>query len=295
MHTSLPESSWNPAHVRFVTIRAALVVSLCVLAWPPVAHAVEVWSTDEEFTYGFLILPIALAIIVWRRHALQRSVGRGENKGLIIVICAILLLLISRRTGINALGGLSISPLLFGVAMYLWGRAAAQVLAFPAVFLAFGLGLYRGLLNSLGFALQDITARGAVLSGQAVGLNVVRDGLVLHSGSASPQFAFVVAQTCSGMSSLLSLLALAALWMYATRGSIAGRLLVFAGVLPLVIVANTLRVTLVLVIAAGFGEGAALGFFHGASSLVLFGVAVIGLLVISRTVGCRLPTLATSF
>jgi exosortase len=147
----------------------------------------------------------------------------------------------------------------------------------------------------VGFALQEVTAAGAAWTGPLVGLDVVRDGLVLHSTTASPAYAFVVAQACSGMSSLLSLLSLAALWMYATRGSLSGRVAVFAAVLPLVVVANTVRVTLVLLVGASFGENAALGFFHGASSLVLFGVALTGLLGVSRIVGCKLPTFATSY
>jgi exosortase/archaeosortase family protein len=122
----------------------------------------------------------------------------------------------------------------------------------------------------------------------------VRDGLVLHSASSTPEFAFIVAQTCSGMSSLLSLLSLAALWMYATRGGVGARVIVFAAVLPLVLVANTTRVTLVLLIASLFGQDAALGFFHGASSLILFGLALAGLLLVSRTVGCKLQVFATS-
>lgn len=276
-------------------VRLGLILAIGIVVYPALAHAVEVWSTDEEFTYGFLILPIALAILWWRREALRRSIGGGNRIGLLLVGGAIILTLVSRRTGINTLAGLAVSPILVGVAVYLWGWRAGRVVAFPAGFLVFGLGLYRGLLNSVGFALQDVTARGAALSGQAIGLHVVRDGLLLHSGTTSPQYAFVVAQACSGMSSLLSLLSLAALWIYATRGPLPGKLAVFLGVVPLVIIANTLRVTLVLVVAATFGEDAALGFFHGASSLVLFGLALVGLLMLSRTVGCKLPTFATSF
>jgi len=276
-----------------LSLRLALILVLGIVVYPAFAHAVEVWSTDEEFTYGFLIPPIALAILWWRREALRRSIGRGSGIGLLIVAGAVILTLVGRRTGINTLAGLAVSPLLGGVAVYLWGWRAGRVVAFPVGFLVFGLGLYRGLLNSVGFALQDLTAKGAALSGQAIGLNVVRDGLLLHSATDSPQYAFVVAQACSGMSSLLSLLSLAALWIYATRGRLPGKAAVFLGVVPLVIVANTLRVTLVLVVAAAFGEDTALGFFHGASSLVLFGLALVGLLMLSRTVGCKLPTFAT--
>jgi hypothetical protein len=46
-------------------------------------------------------------------------------------------------------------------------------------------------------------------------------------------------------------------------------------------------------LANWMGQDAALGFFHGASSLVLFGVAVLGLVLVSRMVGCRVTIFAT--
>jgi exosortase len=275
--------------------RLALGLALGLLVWPAFAHAIEVWSTDEEFTYGFLIPPIALGILWWRRAALRSAVGQGHASGLVIVVAAIVLMLISHRAGINALGGVAVTPLLIGITVYLWGWRAGRAVAFPSTFLIFGLGLYRGLLNSAGFLMQDITAGGATLAGRSIGLEIVREGLLVHSSAtASPQYAFVVAQACSGMSSLLSLLTLASLWIYATRGSLPGRAAVVLAVVPLVVIANTTRVTLVLLIAANFGQDTALGFFHGASSLVLFGMALVGLLAVSRIVGCKLPAFATS-
>jgi exosortase len=268
-----------------------LSVAVALFVLPAFIHGVEVWSTDEEFTYGFLIPPLVVGIIWWERASLSGNMGRGAWPGLLIVIAAMVLALIGKRAGIHALAGVATSPLLWGIAVYLWGWRAGRVLAFPLGFLVFGLGLYRGLLSSLGFALQNITAVGAAWSGHLLGLSVVRDGLILQSSS----FAFVVAQTCSGMSSLLSLLALAALLVYATRGSLPGRFAVILSVTPLVLLANTARVTLVLVVATWFGQDAALGFFHGASSLVLFGSALGGVIAVSRVVGCRLPAFASSF
>jgi exosortase len=283
----------DPARLQRVAPAFALGLVLAVAVLPALAHAIDVWSTDEEFTYGFLIPPVALAMLWLQRKALNRAVGRGQTSGLLVVIGALALMAVSHRTGIHNLAGIAVSPLLIGVAAYLWGWRAARVVSFPSIFLIFGLGLYRGLLNSVGFALQDATAAGAGWVGPFIGLDVVRDGLVLHSTASAPEYAFVVAQACSGMSSLLSLLALASIWIYATRGSTAGRAAVLLGVLPLVVLANTARVTLVLLVAAHFGEDAALGFFHGLSSLVLFGLALAGLLMLSRAVGCRVPTFAT--
>ena len=260
-----------------------LGMATAALLWPAVMHGIEVWSTTEEFTYGFLIGPIALAVIWWRRKALLASIGPGASPGLVVVAIALLVYLFGERLGIHAIAGLAVSPLLFGAAVYLWGWRAGRVLAFPFAFLAFGLGVYRGLLDTFGFALQGITAVAAAGIAHVAGIAVVRDGLVL----SSDRFAFIVADTCSGMSSLVSLLALAALWTYAARGSLPGRLVVLLSVAPLTIAANSFRVALVLLVANSFGQDAALGYFHGASSLVLFGIALTGLLCVSRLVGCR--------
>jgi exosortase len=264
-------------------IPLGVLLATIAVVWPAFAHAIEVWSTTEEFSYGFLIPPVALGVIFFRRRALLDSIGQGARSGLILVVASLVGLLAAERMGIHALAGVAVSPLLLGAAVYLWGWSAGRVLAFPFGFLVFGLGVFRGLLDTFGFALQSITAVGAGAFAQLLGLPVVRDGLVL----SSDRFAFIVAEPCSGMSSLVSLLALAALWTYAARGSLTARAAVLLSVAPLAIVANSVRVTMVLVVANWFGQDAAIGFFHGASSLVLFGLALGGLLAVSRMVGCR--------
>jgi exosortase len=259
-----------------------------LLCWPAFAHAVEVWSTTEEFSFGFLVPPVTLLLLWLHRAELRRSIGPGANVGLLVVGAALALYLLAHRVGINALAGLAVVPLLWGCVLYLWGWRAARVAAFPIGFLAFGLALFRGLLDSVGFAMQGLTAAGAGAITGAVGLGVVRDGLVLRAND----FAFIVAEPCSGMSSLVSLLALAALWTHVADGRIGARLAVLLAVPPIVLVANTLRVSLVMFIASAYGQDAAVGFFHGASSLVLFGIALTSLIALSRLVGCRTPRLA---
>jgi exosortase len=266
-----------------VLLPLGLAVATLAVVWPAFAHAVEVWSTTEEFSYGFLIPPISIGVIWFRRQALLRSLGSGAQGGLVLVVLSLLALLGAERMGIHALAGIAVSPLLLGAAVYLWGWAAARVLAFPFGFLIFGLGVFRGLLDTVGFALQGITALGAATLSGLIGVPVVRDGLVL----SSDRFAFIVAEPCSGMSSLVSLLALGTLWTYVARGSMTSRAAVLLSVAPLAIFANSARVTMVLVVAHWFGQDAALGFFHGASSLVLFGLALSGLLMVSRLVGCQ--------
>jgi exosortase len=175
--------------------------------------------------------------------------------------------------------------LVWGIVVFGWGWAAARIVAFPIGLVTAGLAMQATLLSGLGFALQAITATGSGLVAHMLGLPVVREGLLLRA----PTYAFVVSDACSGMSSLVALLLLAVIWIYAAQGRFLARGLVVAAVLPLVVLSNTTRVSLVLLVADRFGEDAALGFFHGASSLVLFGIALLGLLLVSRMVGCRVP------
>jgi exosortase len=261
-----------------------LAVATAVFIAPAIGHAIDLWSTTEEFSYGFLIVPISVALVVFRRDRLRDFRLEGADAGLLVSVGAIITFVIAERADIHAIAGLAISPLLFGIALQLFGWRAAREVAFPIAFLAFGFGPYRGLLDSLGFALQVITAHGVATLSTTLRLPVVLDGLVLQL----PGFAFVVAEACSGMSSLLSLLALSSLWIYLASASLPARAAVIVSVLPIVIVANIVRITLVLIVALRFGPDAATGFFHGASSAVLFGVAIVGLLTFSRVVGCRL-------
>ncbi len=280
----IPTAKLKSIGAPYTLLPIGLAVGTLAVIWPAFAHAIEVWSTTEEFSYGYLIPLVSIGVIFFRRQALLSSIGRGALGGLVIVIASLATLIAAERLGIHALAGIAVSPLLFGAAVYLWGWSAGRMLAFPFGFLVFGLGVFRGLLDTVGFALQGITAVGAGTLASLVGVPVARDGLVL----TSDRFAFIVAEPCSGMSSLVSLLALAALWTYVARGSVTARAAVLLSVAPLAIFANSARVTMVLVVAHWFGQDAAIGFFHGASSLVLFGLALGGLVAVSRLVGCQL-------
>jgi exosortase len=267
--------------------RAALPIGLVVvvtaLIWPVISRALAVWSTDEDLHFGLLVPPLALLLVWWRRVAVRRSLGPGAPVGLLVVIGAIVALVICERLWARSPAAAAAGMLLWGVVVYLWGWSTARVLAFPIAWLTFGLALQPTLLSGVGFVLQHITAVGAELVSNVVGVPVIRDGLLLRTGPA----AFIVAEACSGMNSLLALTALALLWLHVCQGRPVARLTLVGSVLPLVLMANVTRVALVLLVADRFGQDAAIGFFHGVSSLLLFGMALGGFVIVGHTVGCR--------
>lgn len=259
-----------------------VIAALALLYLPVFVHAITVWATDEEFSFGFLVPPIAFVIVWLRRAALCRALGRGHNGGLILFAGGLLLLLVSARSGIHAIAGASFALTALGAAAYLYGLAAARVMFFPVAFLTVGLCLYRGLLASVGFTLQGLTARYAATAAALVGVPVHRTGVDLFAG----RFHFVVAEACSGLSSLLSLLCLGMLIVGFAQTSLPRRLLLILLIVPIVLIANVIRVTLVLTLAQIFGLAVAQGFIHGFFSAALF-LAALGLFYLSGSVlGC---------
>src|SRR5581483_1213802 len=104
------------------------------------------------------------------------------------------------------------------------------------------------------------------------GVPVRRSGFDLFVG----RFHFVVAEACSGLSSLLALLCLATLIVGLAHSSPARRIILILLVVPIVLTANVIRVTLVLTLAQVFGLAVAHGFVHGFFSAALF-LAALGL------------------
>ncbi len=270
---------------------AAVALALGLLFVPIFAHAFVVWTTDEEFSFGLLAPPLACWVIWLRRHALIASAGPGRTIGLLPMCVGFLILLAGTRSGVHALSAAAFLPTVLGVTLYLHGTLSARLLAFPVAFLTVSLCLYRGFLSSLGFAMQQFTADASATIASLLGAQVRRSGVDLFVGP----FHFVVAETCSGMNSLMALLCLGALVAGLTRASFPRRLVFLALILPIVLVANTIRVTLVLLLAPPFGLAIADSALHGTLSAVLFLTAFALFLVAGRMLQClpRLDDLAS--
>jgi exosortase len=273
-------------------VRPALPLSLAVAALPGAAialvytpallHGFDVWRSDQELSFGFLVLPAAGALLALRRRELAAGVGPGHPIGLAALAGGLVLLVAGTRANVHALAAASLLPVALGTLAFLHGLAAARVAALPVALVAAGLSLYRGLLAPLGFWLQQVTASASAGVASAAGVPVARSGVDLFTAHVH----LVVAEACSGMDSLLALLCLGALFIGVVRAPAARRLLLMALVLPIILVANVLRVTLVLVLSEPFGRAVAQGLPHELLSASLFVAATLLFLAAGLVLRC---------
>jgi exosortase len=246
-----------------------VALGIAALYVPVLAHAIDVWRLDQELSFGFLVPPAAAAVVWLRRRRLRSMLATGSSLGLIVLLAGLLLFVAGLRSGVHAIAGVSFLPTVLGAAAYLYGLPVARMLAPPAALLSAALSLYRGLLSPLGFALQDLTARGSATLASVWGVPVRRSGVDLFVGDVH----FVVAQSCSGMDSLLALLCLGLLVVALASASWPQRMLLLALVVPVVLAANVLRVATVLLLSEPFGAAAGEGLPHQALSATVLLIA----------------------
>ena len=99
-----------------------------------------------------------------------------------------------------------------------------------------------------------------------------------------PGVSVVVDDTCSGLRSLISLIALSTLW---TSLMPAGskrwqKLTIVAASIPIALISNMVRILVLVLLSAIYGPQIAEGFIHYGSGFVVFGIALAALAWLSQ-------------
>jgi exosortase len=224
------------------------------------------WWDDPNYAHGFLV-PLFSGFLVWqRRKQLSSLPANGSWIGLPVLLAGVVALLLGQIGVELFLMRSSLIVILAGLVLFHCGRDSFRVLAFPLFFLFFMVPLPATLFYAVAFPLQNLAARNAAWMLDALGVPVLLDGNVIHLTKLS----LGVAEACSGIRSLISLLSVAVAWAALTlSGSFAIAVFVIA-VVPITILANVGRVVITGLIGQWFGVEYAEGFFHTLSSWLVF-------------------------
>ena len=276
--------------IKKTTIFIALILSL--LYFRTFIWLVNAWLTDPYYSHGFLI-PIICAFIAWRNIRKSKNTINSKadstpfKPGIYIFAFGLILYVVGF---INIFPFLSACSFLFtasGLILYFYGKLVMRSFLFPIAFLIFAIPLPFVFLEKVAYVLQAAAAYYPALFVELLGIPVTRTGAEIQLGDAS----FVVGLPCSGMNSLISLLALAAVFIYILRCPLYKKICLFCATIPIAIFANILRVTSLLLIANAYGAETATGFFHTLFSPLLFIIALIVLILITVIIGCKVKQL----
>jgi exosortase len=238
------------------------------------------WTSDDNYSHGFFVLPLALYFAWQRRDDLRNARLRPSVAGLILLSISLLVLLAGRLGAELFLTRVSLIGVIGGIILFVWGRDHFRMLAFPLAFLILMIPLPAIIFNQIAFPLQLIASRAGETVLSLSGIPVLREGNVLQLPSRSLE----VAEACSGIRSLVSLLTLAIVLGYFAERRTGRRVLIALSAVPIAILANAARVAGTGLASELVSPAAAEGFFHTFSGWLMFVVAFFGLLAVQRLI-----------
>jgi exosortase len=264
-----PPTVWEQLQ-KFGWQGALLVAVFVALYFSVLVHLVRQWYIDPDYSHGFLV-PFLSAFLIWqRRDKLSEVVRRPSSWGLLIVVFSLGLLFLGSLGAELFLTRVSMIGTICGMIVYFSGWRLLRSMAFPLAFLLFAIPIPAVIYNEIVFPLQGIASRFATSFLEMLNLfPIMREGNVL----IMPGMRLEVVEACSGIRSLMSLLALAAGYGYLAEKSVAMRWFIFLAMIPLAIISNGTRVMITALMTNYIGPQAAEGFMHEFSGWVIFVVA----------------------
>jgi exosortase len=266
-------------------VAASLLVAGIVCTYAGVLSSlVRQWASDDNYSHGFIVLPLA-ALFAWeRRAALRTAETRPSAWGAVVVAASLLLFLVGRLGAELFLTRISLVGVAAGAVLFVWGWRHLRILRLPLAFLLLMIPLPAILFNQIAFPLQLLASQVGEAAIAAAGIPVLREGNVLEL----PATRLEVAEACSGIRSLVSLLTLAIVLAHFTESRPGRRVAIALSAIPIAIVANAARVAGTGLTSHWIGEDAARGFFHTFSGWFMFVVALVALAAVQRILS-RLP------
>jgi exosortase len=257
---------------------AVLLASFAILYRDVILKLVNDWAVDDNYSHGFLIVPIALFFVWERRARLAIAKPQPSLIGVFVILGSLATLLAGMLGSELFLTRISMLGIIAGALLFIYGWQHLKILAFPILFLLLMIPIPAIIFNQIAFPLQLLASRFGETVLTALAIPVLREGNVIQLANTTLE----VAEACSGIRSLISLLTLGIVYGYFMESRIWVRFGLAFATIPVAILANGLRVAGSGVMAHYYGPEAAEGFLHTFSGWLIFLVAFAMLFLVHR-------------
>lgn len=230
-----------------------------------------VWVSDDNYSHGFIVPLVAAWFIYDNWDGIKTSRADGSNLGLPVLLLGIVQLLLGWMATEYYNMRLSLIVVLSGIILYLFGREVFRKLKLSLAYLILMIPLPYIVYDAVAFPLKLFVSWCSVHIIKLMGYAVLREGNII----SFPNIVLEVADACSGLRSLVSLIALSVTFaVIFLKGNFSRWLLVFSSV-PVAVATNIFRVVVTGILAFHYGRSAAEGFFHEFAGMVIFFIAMI--------------------
>ncbi|SHO51488.1 exosortase W [Desulfopila aestuarii] len=245
------------SNIRLRTLASilSLILAIMVLYWDNSQWLYSQWITDKAYSHGFFI-PFVSLYLIWCKKDFFEIIPAKPNRfiGYLCIGCCLFLLLIGRVGAIIQLEAFSFFLIIPSIILLLYGWNYLRISLFPILYLQLMIPWMDPILERMHRPFQIVTAKiGSALL--QLKYPVYTDDLHINL----PSISMVVARECSGISFLISVIAVGLPLVYLTQKNwIRAVSVVFIGCI-LTVLSNGLRVA----VAGYFGENFGPEMLHG--------------------------------
>ncbi len=263
--------------------RLPLLVGLFSLLLPTIySLSTGLWQ-ETEHAHSFALLAL-LAWMFWQKWSAYEAIDKKPHYGLafLLLIPTLAAYVLGRSQDIVMLEVGAFISILISLILIDRGWRAVRFYWFPLFFIVFLIPLPSAVVDLLTGALKNQVSAVAEMILYNAGYPIARTGVVLSVG----QYQLLVADACSGLNSMFSLLTVGCLYAYLVGdgGKLRNAILVFAA-LPIAFAANVIRVMALILLTYHFGAEAGQGFAHDFAGILLFAVALVAIFALDKFLG----------
>lgn len=252
--------------------------------WGPFKWWWNEWWRDESYYSHGILIPVMAGFVIWFNwNRIKKMPVSPSIWGLFILLPMMFLNCKAQASGVPSVGGITFPIMLAGMAFMLFGKSVIREFYFPAAFLYFMVVPPTSILEPLSFRIQIASTDIAVMGLNLLGLDAVQTGTQIQLPSGLPM---VVGAPCSGFRMLIALLAFTVFFAFMKNGPKWGKLIMVALVIPLSLLANSVRVLLIALVGEYYGEDA-MHSFHDYSGYIVLVIAFAILILVAKVVKCR--------
>ncbi len=215
------------------------------------------WTIDRRpgEDHAYFMPLVTLGLLLWKSRELAALPKRTCWPALGLVALALLLHVVGYMIQQTRVSVIAFALGLYGLTGLVWGGRWLWATLFPFSLLLFCVPLSDD-IDSKTLPLRLLATKiTTVLSNKVLGISVFAEGTTLKAADGSFQsFGFDVGAPCSGIRSLTAMVAFGIVYGYVTFQSLGRRVLVVVAGVPLAIVANVTRLTLIILAAELFGQ-----------------------------------------
>lgn len=229
------------------------------------------WGKDPNFQHGWFVPAFSIYVLWQDRKRLKEIPANPNWAGMVLVVFGMAMLVVG-QLGIELFTSrMSLLVVGAGLVILFRGWEFFKAVLFPLAFLVLMIPLPNLILQKVTFPLQLLASKLATGLLRLVEVPVLREGNMIILASKPLE----VAEACSGIRSLLSLVTLSIIYGYLMEKRNWVRVVLACAAIPIAIFANSIRIFGTGLIVQYWNPDMAEGFYHEFQGWLLFVVSLI--------------------